>query len=36
MQLEQDIILDDTNCFHWLRDRFRDVAKRHDYKSKVI
>ncbi|WP_298909760.1 ATP-binding protein [uncultured Nostoc sp.] len=36
MQLEQDIILDDTNCFRWLRDRFREVAKRHDYKSKVI
>ncbi|MEH2447038.1 MAG: ATP-binding protein [Nostoc sp.] len=36
MQLEQDIILDDTNCFRWLRDRFREVAKRHDYKTKVI
>ncbi|MEH2273387.1 MAG: ATP-binding protein [Nostoc sp.] len=36
MQLEQDIILDDTNCFRWLRDRFREVAKRHNYKSKVI
>ncbi|MEH2007682.1 ATP-binding protein [Nostoc sp.] len=36
MQLEQDIILDDTNCFRWLRDRFREVAKRHNYKTKVI
>jgi len=36
MQLEQDIILDDTNCFRWLRDRFREVAKRHNYRTKVI
>ncbi|WP_392531848.1 AAA family ATPase [Nostoc sp. C117] len=36
MQLEQDIILDDTNCFRWLRDRFREVAKRHNYGTKVI
>ncbi len=36
MQLEQDIILDDTNCFRWLRDRFREVAKRHNYVTKVI
>jgi len=36
MQLEQDIILDDTNCFRWLRDRFREVAKKHSYETKVI
>jgi predicted kinase len=36
MQLEQDIILDDTNCFRWLRDRFREVAKKHGYETKVI
>ncbi len=36
MQLEQDIILDDTNCFRWLRDRFTEVAKRNNYGTKVI
>ncbi|MHC5595161.1 MAG: AAA family ATPase [Nostoc sp.] len=36
MQLEQDIVLDDTNCFRWLRDRFRAVAKGHNYITKVI
>ena len=36
MQLEQDIVLDDTNCFRWLRDRFREVVKRHNYETKVI
>ncbi len=36
MKLGQDIILDDTNCFRWLHDRFGEVAKRHGYQTKVI
>ena len=36
MKLGQDILLDDTNCFRWLRDRFRQVATRHGYQTRVI
>ena len=31
-----DIIIDDTNCFLWLRDRFRNFASQHDYQTVVI
>ena len=31
-----DIILDDTNCFRWLRDRFRDFASQHGYQTVVV
>ena len=33
---EVDIILDDTNCFRWLRDRFRDFASQHGYQTVII
>ncbi|MDJ0589677.1 MAG: ATP-binding protein [Pleurocapsa sp. MO_226.B13] len=36
MPFQQDIILDDTNCFRWLRDRFRDLAARYDYQTTLI
>lgn len=31
MQEDTDIVLDDTNCFKWLRDRFRGVALQYQY-----
>lgn len=36
MQSRQDIIVDDTNCFRWLRDRFRNFVKPHDYQTIVV
>ena len=36
MPLVQDILVDDTNCFRWLRDRFRAIADQHGYQTKVI
>ena len=33
---EVDIILDDTNCFRWLRDRFKNFASQHGYQTVVI
>ena len=30
------IVLDDTNCFKWLRDRFRKLALQHHYPVIVI
>ena len=32
----QDIVLDDTNCFRWLRDRFRQLAAEHNYRTTVV
>ena len=36
--IEKDfnIIIDDTNCFRWLRDRFRNFASQHGYQTVVI
>ena len=31
-----DIILDDTNCFRWLRDRWKDFASQHGYQTVII
>ena len=36
MPSQQDIVLDDTNCFRWLRDRFRNLAKRYGYETTLI
>ncbi len=36
MKSGHDIVLDDTNCFRRLRDRFRRLADRHGYETKVI
>jgi predicted kinase len=30
------IVLDDTNCYRWLRDKFRAIAERHGYRTVVI
>ena len=32
----EDLVVDDTNCYRWIRDRFRWVARRHGYETKVI
>jgi predicted kinase len=36
MELQQDIVLDDTSCFRWLRDRYRDFAVRQSYQTVLI
>ena len=36
MPTSQDIVLDDTNCFRWLRDRFRQLATEHNYQTTVV
>jgi predicted kinase len=36
MPSEQDIVLDDTNCFRWLRDRFRNLGVRYGYQTTLI
>ncbi|MGL5077708.1 MAG: AAA family ATPase, partial [Waterburya sp.] len=36
MPFEQNIVLDDTNCFRWLRDRFRDYGTQYGYQTTLI
>lgn len=36
MPSQRDIVLDDTNCFRWLRDRFRDLGVRYGYQTTLI
>jgi predicted kinase len=36
MPSEQDIVLDDTNCFRWLRDRFRNLGVKYGYQTTLI
>ena len=36
MPSHHDVILDDTNCFRWLRDRFRNLATQYDYETTLI
>ena len=36
MRAGRDIVQDDTNCFRWLRDRYRAVADRHGYRTVVV
>ncbi len=36
MSSEQNIVLDDTNCFRWLRDRFRDYGAQYGYQTTLI
>ncbi|BAU12953.1 shikimate kinase [Leptolyngbya sp. NIES-3755] len=31
-----DIVLDDTSCFRWLRDRYRNLAEQYHYRMIVI
>ena len=32
----EDIVLDDTNCFRWLRDRYREVACGKEYIAELV
>jgi len=36
MPLSQNIVLDDTNCFRWIRDRFRNLGAKYNYQTIVI
>lgn len=36
MPIQQAIILDDTNCFRWLRNRFCNLGKKYCYETTVI
>lgn len=36
MPSEQNIVLDDTNCFRWLRDRFRNYGAQYGYQTTLI
>lgn len=36
MRTPGDLILDDTNCFRWLRDRFRDLAAKYNYQTTIV
>jgi predicted kinase len=36
MLSQQNIILDDTNCFRWLRDRFRNCGAQYGYQTTLI
>jgi predicted kinase len=36
MDSGQDVLLDDTNCYRWLRDRYREVAATNGYESTVL
>ena len=31
-----DIVLDDTSCFRWLRDRYRDSALKNGYVTELV
>lgn len=33
---ERSIVVDDTNCYRWLRDRIREAAARHGYETMVV
>ena len=36
MGRSQDLVLDDTNCFRWLRDRYRQSARENGYSAELI
>jgi predicted kinase len=36
MPTHQDVILDDTNCFRWLRDRYRILGQLYNYQTIII
>lgn len=36
MNSGKDVVLDDTNCFRWLRDRFRNLGLQHNYQTIVV
>jgi predicted kinase len=36
MAVGEDIVLDDTNCFRWLRDRYRKSAHENGYIAELV
>jgi predicted kinase len=36
MAHSEDIVLDDTSCFRWLRDRYREFAHEDGYRAEVV
>ena len=36
MPSQQDIVLDDTSCLRWLRDRWRSLGQQHGYQTVII
>lgn len=36
MQSGQDIVVDDTSCFHWLRERWSNFVKQYRYQTIVV
>ncbi|NJR44554.1 MAG: ATP-binding protein [Hyellaceae cyanobacterium CSU_1_1] len=36
MESGQNIVVDDTSCFRWLRERFIDFVKPYDYQTVIV
>ena len=36
VQSQQDIVVDDTSCFRWLRERFGNFVKQYDYQMIIV
>ena len=36
VQSQQDIVVDDTSCFRWLRERFGSFIKQYDYQMIIV
>lgn len=36
MKSGKDIVLDDTSCFRWLRDRFRNFGSQYGYQTIIV
>jgi predicted kinase len=36
MLKDRDIVFDDTNCFRWLRDRYRKLARENGYSAAIV
>lgn len=36
MQAGKDVVIDDTGCFRWLRDRYRGAASLHGFDTTVV
>lgn len=32
----RDVVIDDTSCYRWLRDAYREIARRRGYRDTVI
>ncbi len=36
MPSQQDIVLDDTSCFRWLRDQWRNFVEQYGYQTTIV